>query len=551
MSDKNLRIIPLGGMGEVGRNMILLEYDEKIVVIDCGLMFPENDMLGVDIVIPNTSYLLEHKDRLLGFVITHGHEDHIGALPYVLPQVNAPIYATRLTRGLIEVKLKEHRLLDKADLHTVLPGELITLGPFKIEPFRVSHSIPDAVGLAIDTPVGLVVHTGEYKFDYTPVDGNLTDFQRLASYGARGVLALLSDSTNAERPGSTPSERVVSESFDYVFSQAKGRVIVSTFASNISRIQQVIDSAIKHGRRVGIVGRSMVDNVRMAIDLGYLNVPPGVMLPINELDKLPPSHVAIACTGTQGEPTSALVRMANQEHRQVNIVAGDTVVLSATPIPGNEELVARTLNNLFRLGAKVFYHRLLPVHVSGHASQEEQKLMITLTRPKFFVPVQGEYRHLVLHGELAQQLGIPAENVFVIENGQILELDSNSGTIVRDGVPNGYVFVDGLGVGDVGAVVLRDRQHLAQDGFLIAIVALNRDTGELAREPELISRGFVFIRDAEQLLAQAKQQVIKALQKHGPTHSFGVEDRIHGVLSEFLYQQTRRRPMILPVVMQV
>ncbi len=552
MSTKKLRIIPLGGMGEVGRNMTVLEYDQNILVVDCGLMFPENDMLGVDIVIPNTAYLVEHKDWLRGFVITHGHEDHIGALPYVLPQVSAPIYATRLTRGLIEVKLKDHKLLEKVELHTVQPGEKVALGPFNVEFFRVSHSIPDAVGIAVDTPVGLVVHTGEYKFDYTPVHGSPTDVQRLASYGARGVLALLSDSTNAERPGSTPSERVVSESFDFVFSQAKGRVIVSTFASNISRIQQVIDSAVKQGRRVGVVGRSMVDNVRMAADLGYLNIPPGVLLPVNELEKLLLHQVTIVCTGTQGEPTSALVRMANQEHRQVNIMAGDTVVLSATPIPGNEELVARTLNNLFRLGAKVFYHRLLPVHVSGHASQEEQKLMITLTRPKFFVPIQGEYRHLVLHSELAQQLGIPAENVFVIENGQVLELDENSGTIIRDGVPGGYVFVDGLGVGDVGAVVLRDRHHLSQDGFLIAIVALNRETGELAVDPELISRGFVYVRDAEELLAQARQQVVKALEKQASAaHSFGFEERIKEVLTEFLYQQTKRRPMILPVVMQV
>jgi len=436
-------------------------------------------------------------------------------------------------------------------LHTVQPGEKITFGPFKVEFFRVSHSIPDATGIAIETPVGLVVHTGEYKFDYTPVDGNLTDIQRLAAYGARGVLLLLSDSTNAERPGSTPSERVVSESFDYVFGQARGRVIVSTFASNISRIQQVIDSAVKHKRRLGVVGRSMVDNVRMAMDLGYLNIPPGVLLPINELDKLPPSQVAIACTGTQGEPTSALVRMANQEHRQVNIMAGDTIVLSATPIPGNEELVARTLNNLFRLGARVYYHQLLPVHVSGHASQEEQKLMITLTKPRFFVPIGGEYRHLVLHGELAQQLGVPPENVFVIENGEILELDENSGTIIKDGVPGGYVFVDGLGVGDVGAVVLRDRQHLAQDGFLIAIIALNRESGKLAVEPELISRGFVYMRDAEELLAQAKQEVIQALQRYERGHSFGIEERIHDVLSEFLYERTKRRPMILPMVMQV
>ncbi len=543
-----LRIIPLGGCGEIGRNMTLFEYGENIAVVDAGLMFPENDMLGVDIVIPNINYLVEHKDWVRGIVITHGHEDHIGALPYILPQINVPIYATRLTRGLIEVKLREHKLAAQAQLHTVHAGDRFPLGPFIVEVFRVSHSIPDAVGVALDTPVGLIVHTGEYKFDYTPVDGQVTDFHRLAGYGERGVLALLADSTNSEREGATPSEKVVSETLDRIFAEAGGRIIVSTFASNISRVRQVIEAAQRYGRHVGIVGRSMVENTKMAQELGYLQLPDEGLLKLEEMEQLPPGEVAIVCTGTQGEPTSALVRMAQQEHKVVNVRAGDTVVLSASPIPGNEELVARTLNNLFRLGATVYYHRLLPVHVSGHASREEQKLMISLTRPKFFIPIQGEYRHLALQAQLAHELGIPPENTFIIENGQVLELNEDSGRIVGE-VPGGYVFVDGLGVGDVGDIVLRDRHHLAQDGFMIAIVAVERESGELAADPELISRGFVYVRNAEELLEQAKERVVAAMHKQG--HPFGVEDKIHDVLSQFLYEQTRRRPMILPVVIQV
>ena len=548
MGKQALRLIPLGGAGEVGRNMLVLEYEDNIMVIDAGLMFPEHDMLGVDIVIPDITYLLERKEAVRGIVITHGHEDHIGGLPYVLPQINVPIYATRLTRGFIEVKLAEHKLLSQAQLHTVQAGDQFELGPFRVELFRVTHSIPDSVGVAVETPVGLVVHTGEYKFDYTPVDGQTTDFQRLANYGARGVLVLLSDSTNAERSGATPSEQLVSETFDRIFSQTEGRIIVSTFASNISRVQQVIDTAQAHGRRVGVVGRSMVENVKMATELGYLRLPEEGLLRPGEMEDLPSNRVAIVCTGSQGEPTSALVRMANQEHRQIRIRPGDTVILSATPIPGNEELVSRTLNNLYRLGAKVYYHRLMPVHVSGHASQEEQKLMITLTRPKFFVPIQGEYRHLVLHGELARQLGIPRENIFIIENGQVLEVTPDSATVV-DKVPGGYVFVDGLGVGDVGSIVLRDRHHLAEDGFVVAVVAIERETGRLAAEPELISRGFVYMGESEALLEAAKEKVIRAIRRH--KHPFGVEERIHDVLSGYFYEQTKRHPMILPVVLQV
>lgn len=548
MSKNRLRLIPLGGVGEIGKNMMLMEYGENIIVIDAGLMFPENYMLGIDIVIPDISYLLEHEDKVKGIVITHGHEDHIGGLPYVLPQVNVPIYATRLTKGLIEVKLKEHNLLKTASLHTIQPGDALDLGPFRIEFFRVCHSIPDGVGLAVETPVGLVVHSGDFKFDHSPVDGRLTDFAKLAELSGRGVLVLLSDSTNAETPGYTHSEQEIGETFDRIFSKAKGRIIVATFASNISRIQQVIETAERYSRRVGVVGRSMVNNVKMATELGYLNVSPDMLLTIDEINRLPPRKVVMVCTGSQGEPTSALVRMASDEYRSISIRPGDTVIVSATPIPGNEELINHTLNNLFRLGADVYYDELLDVHVSGHASQEEQKLMINLIKPRFFVPIHGEYRHLVLHAQMAQQLGIPEKNIFVIESGQVLEFDGNEGWLGEE-VAGGYVFVDGLGVGDVGQVVLRDRQHLSRDGFLIAVVAVDEKTGELLAEPDIISRGFVYMREAEDLIEQAKEQVLIALKKSGSRTV--VSAKIKDTLSEFLYEQTRRRPMILPVVIEV
>jgi len=544
---ETLRIIPLGGVGEVGKNMTVLELGETAIAIDCGLMFPESDMLGIDLVVPDISYLMEAPDYLKAIFLTHGHEDHIGALPYVLRQIDVPLYATPLTRGLIEVKLRGARLLETTEIHTIAPRDRVQVGPFTVEPFHVCHSIPDSVGLAVDTPHGLVVHTGEYKFDYTPVDGRLTDYGALAEFGRRGVLVLLSDSTNAERPGYTPSERVVSETFEKVFAQARGRIIVSTFASNISRVQQVIDSALKHNRRVGVVGRSMIENVRMARALGYLTAPDDMFLRLEELDRLPPSQVTIVCTGTQGEPTSALVRMANQEHRQVNIQPGDTVILSATPIPGNEELVHRTLNNLFRLGAIVYYHHLLPVHVSGHASQEEQKMMISLTQPRYFIPIGGEYRHLVLHAQLAKGLGIPEENIFVVENGQVIEFDER-GARLGERVSGGHVLIDGLGIGDVGEVVLRDRRALSRDGFVVVVVALDEATGELVEGPDIVSRGFVYMRDAEELIEEAKDLVVEVLSNG---HRDTAGNLIRDTLAEFLYRQTRRRPMIFPVVLEV
>jgi len=548
LAKNKLRLIPLGGLGEIGKNMMLMEYGENIIVIDAGLMFPEDYMLGIDIVIPDISYLLEKKDKVRGIIFTHGHEDHIGALPYVLPRLNVPIYATKLTRGLIEVKLKEYKLLGEAKLNTVQRGDVLNLGPFKVEFFHVSHSIPDGVGLAVDTPVGTAVHSGDFKFDHSPIDGQPTDLAKLADLGSKGVLVLLSDSTNAEDTGYTPSEQEIGETFDRLFSQAKGRIIVATFASNISRIQQIVDTAIKYDRQVAIVGKSMVDSAKMAMELRYLRVPANVLLQIDEVDRLPPEKVVIACTGSQGEPTSALVRMANREHKHLRLVPGDTVIVSATPIPGNEEVINHTIDHLFKQGASVYYDRLMDVHVSGHGSQEDQKLMINLVRPKFFVPIHGEYRHLVLHARLAEQVGIPRENIFIVESGQVLELDERSGQV--DGkVPGGPVFVDGLGVGDVGNIVLRDRRLLSQDGFLLAVVTVDERTGELLGGPDIISRGFVYMRDSEELIEKAKEQVLKALKRGG--RRGGINQTIKNVLSKFLYEQTKRRPMILPVVMEV
>lgn len=544
-----LRIVPLGGVGEVGRNMTLIEYGDDAIAIDCGLMFPENDMLGIDLVIPDVTYLLDNPDLLKGIFLTHGHEDHIGALPYILPQVSAPLYATQLTRGLIEIKLKEAKLLSKTEINTITTNSVIEIGPFTIEPFHVCHSIPDAVGYAIYTPNGLVIHTGEYKFDQNPADGRLPDFDRLRRYGDEGVLVLLSDSTNAERSGHTPSEQIVSETFDQIFDQAKGRVIVSTFASNISRVQQVINTAMRHNRKLAVVGRSMVDNVKMALALGYLRAPEDMMVHVDDLEDYPDSQIAIVCTGTQGEPTSALVRMANQEHRQVSLKKGDTVILSATAIPGNEELVHRTLNNLFRLGVDVIYQSLMPVHVSGHASQEEQKMMLELVRPTYFIPIQGEYRMLVLHGRLGEAVGIPPENIFVIENGQVIEFEEDI-AYLTERVPSGQVLVDGLGVGDVGSVVLRDRHLLSRDGFVVVVMALDEKTGQLIDGPDIISRGFVYVRDSEELIEEAKERVIELLES-GKVHRDTAATAIRDSLSEFLYQRTRRAPMIFPMVLEV
>ena len=551
MEQSTLKIIPLGGVGEIGKNMIVFEHDQDLLIVDCGLMFPESDMLGIDIVIPDMEYVFDRREHVRAIVITHGHEDHIGGLPYLVREVNAPIHATRLTRGLIEVKLKEHRLLDGADLHTLEPDDAtsrVDAGSFQVESFRVNHSIPDSVGLAIHTPVGTVVHSGDFKFDQSPVDGRLTDFARLAMLGAQGVHVLLSDSTNAEHSGHTPSERVVGETFDRIFGQAEGRVIVATFASNISRIQQVVDTARKHGRRVGIVGRSMLSYARRAYELGYLDIAPDDLLTPQQMNDLPPHEVAIACTGSQGEPTSALVRMAVGEHRMVNVQRGDSVIVSATPIPGNEELVNHTLDNLFRAGAEVYSHEEMEVHVSGHASRDEHKLMLSLIKPRFFVPVHGEYRHLVRHARLAKQSGVAEENVFVVESGTVLEFGADWGRV--DGqVTEGHVMVDGLGIGDVGSVVLRDRHLLSRDGFVVVVVAVHAATGQVVQKPEIITRGFVYLKEAGELIEEASDRVTQALGR-GATGAVA-QAKIKDVLAEFLYERTKRRPMILPVVMEL
>jgi ribonuclease J len=549
MSDTDrVRLVPLGGVGEIGKNMMALEYGDDMLLIDAGLMFPENDMLGIDIVIPDISYVIDRRENLRAIILTHGHEDHIGALPYVLAEVNAPVYGTKLTLGLAQVKLREHQLLDRVELHTIEPRDVLPVGPFSIEFFHVCHSIPDTVGLGITTPVGLIVHSGDYKFDSHPVDGQLTDFAKLQELGDRGVMLLLSDSTNTEMPGFTPSEKEVGETFERVFSEARGRVLVATFASNVSRVQQVIATAQRHGRRVGLVGRSMSKNMRMAARLGYLDIDPDELLLPEEMNGLPDDRVAIVCTGSQGEPTSALVRMAMGEERHITLRRGDTVILSAEPIPGNEELVNRTIDNLFRSGADVQYHLLSHVHVSGHGSQEDQKLMLKLTRPRHFVPIHGEYRHLVLHSRLAREHGLDEDDIFVVESGHALEL-SPEGCSLGERVAASHVLVDGLGVGDVGRVVLRDRYHLSRDGFLVAIVALDMDSGEILVGPEILSRGFVYMRDSEELIDLAREEVWHALSPVGPRSV--VSAKIKDALGELCYRHTGRRPVILPVVMEV
>lgn len=546
---KKLRIIPLGGVGEIGKNMTAFEYDDSILVLDAGMMFPEAHMLGVDLVIPDITYLLENRERVVGIIISHGHEDHIGSLPYILPRLNVPLYATKLTAGLIQVKLKLHKVRD-ATINVISGRDTFQLGPFTVETFHVSHSIPDGIGIALTTPVGTIVHSGDFKFDPDPVDGEMTDFAKLAELGTRGVLALMSDSTNADSPGHTPSEQIIKETFERVFALAKGRIIVATFASNISRIQQAIDAAQRFERKVCVIGRSIQDNVKMCVELGYLQVDPNRFIRADELDDYAAEEILIVCTGGQGEPTSALTKMANREHKQVTLKKGDTVILSASAIPGNEEMVNKTLNNLFREGATVFYDRFMDVHVSGHASQEEQKWMIKLVRPKYFIPVHGEYRHLVIHGRLAESLGYRPENIFVVEKGDVVELDDQGKAYVtRQAVAAADVLVDGLGVGDIGSVVLRDRHHLAQDGFFIAMLGIDRRTGEIVFGPEIETRGFVYNPEAESIIEGAKQTIRDALA--ASAHDTGLSMTLKQVVGEYLYKTTRRRPMVIPLVTEL
>lgn len=551
--EPKVSIIPLGGLGEIGKNMMVVRYGENILVVDCGLMFPEEDLLGIDMVIPDISYLLENKNIVRGIVLTHGHEDHIGALPYVLKQINVPVYGTQLTLGILREKLRERHLIDKVKLNCVKPRDVIPIGPFKVEFIRVSHSIPDAVALAIETPVGVIVHTGDFKLDLTPVDGEVTDFHRLSQLGENGVLALLSDSTNVERPGYTLSESVVGQTFDETFRHATERIIIATFASNVHRLQQAITNAHRYDKKVAVVGRSMVNVVNIARELKYLNVPDGVLVELDEARRLPRNQVVYLTTGSQGEPMSALTRMANRDHRQVEIMPGDTIIISATPIPGNEVLVSRIIDQLFKLGANVIYESISGIHVSGHPSQEELKLMINLVKPKFFIPVHGEYRMLIKHAKLAREMGIPKPNIFVAENGQVIELSRRSGRFAGR-VTAGRVLVDGLGVGDVGNIVLRDRRQLSQDGILIVVVTISRETGQIISGPDIVSRGFVYVRESEELIEEVRDKVKSVLVKCTDkkiTEWASIKSLVRDDLSKYLYEKTRRRPMILPIIMEV
>jgi len=545
VSDGKLRIIPLGGLGEIGRNMLVLEYEEALLIIDAGIMFPENDMLGVDVVIPDFSYVAERAERVKAIIITHGHEDHIGALPYLLDRVQAPVYATKLTRGLIEVKLPS---LKEVEMHTIEAGDRLEIPPFAVEFYNVSHSIPDGVGLGITTPVGLIVHSGDFKFDHSPVNGQRTDFAKIAELGQRGVLLLLSDSTNAEKPGYTPSERYLEETLGRIFAGAQGRVIVATFASNISRIQQVIDTSEQYGRRVAIVGRSMVNNFRIARQLGYVRVADDLLLPLEQLKDVPDREVTLICTGSQGEPTSALVRMGERGYRSVNVKAGDTIIVSANPIPGNEEYVNRTLDNLFRLGADVYYDEILDVHVSGHASQEEQKLLISMLRPRYFVPIHGEYRHLVWHSKLARECGIPPENIFVIETGDVLELDRDGARVV-DHLADNLVLVDGHGPKAVAHDVLQERTSLARSGFLVAVVLADKYTSALVGEPQIVTRGFLYEGEEAALEARLRQEIEETLARGGTRAD--LTKRLQASLERAAYAETGRRPVVVPVVIKV
>lgn len=556
IADNAVAMIPLGGLGEIGKNMWALETSRDIVLIDTGVMFPEDDMLGVDLVIPDIAYLKEKKDKVRGIVLTHGHEDHIGALPYVLRDIRVPVYGTRLTLGLVRLRLQEHSMQDTR-LIEVKAGERLRVGDVGMELIHVNHSIPDVIALAIDTPAGKIVFATDFKFDQTSIDGKPTDIQRLGELGNEGVLALFSDSTNAERPGYTRSEKYVGDGFNRIFRTAKGRVVVATFASNVHRVQQVFDSAAAVGRKVCVIGRSMINVVTIAAELGYLRYPPKMLIDVNEVDRHPPEEIVILSTGSQGEPMAALSRMAAAEHRQVEIVPGDTVIISAHPIPGNERSVGRTINQLYKLGAEVIYQDDRGIHVSGHASQEELKWMINLCKPRFFVPIHGEYRMLWHHGQLAQELGLPEENVFLLDLGDVLQFSKTrrgAQAKVTGRVAAGQVFVDGLGVGDVGNVVLRDRRQLSQDGILIVVVAVDKQTGAIVSGPDIVSRGFVYIRESEQLLDEARERVtdaISQLEAKGPVQWNTLKNSMRDALTRFLYDRTQRRPIILPVVMEV
>ena len=549
-----LKIIPLGGLHEVGKNITVFQYDNEMIVVDCGLSFPEDDMLGVDLVIPDITYIIKNQEKLKGMVITHGHEDHIGSVPYFLKQVNTPIYGTKLTLGLIKNKLEEHRLVDSTKLNEVNPGETIKLGKhFKVEFIQSSHSIPDSVMLAIHTPVGTVLHTGDFKVDYTPMDGKIMDFGRLAELGNKGVLALMSDSTNAERKGFTMSESTVGEVFEKLFTNCTKRIVVATFASNVHRVQQIVNCAVKYGRKIAVCGRSMINMITTARELGYIECPDNLFIDIDMINNYTDDQLLIITTGSQGETMSALTRMASGTHRKVKITPNDLVIISANPIPGNEKNVSKVIDSLMQIGAEVVYSALEDVHVSGHACQEEQKLILALTKPKYFIPVHGEYRHLIAHSETAKLMGVPKENIFKLENGKILEMDKNSAEFTGM-VQSGIILVDGLGIGDVGNVVLRDRQHLSQDGLIIVVLTMNGGSGEVIAGPDVISRGFVYVRESENVMDEIKAVVrheVHKCEEQGIRDWATIKNSIRENLREYIFSKTKRNPMIIPIVMEI
>ena len=548
-----VKIIPLGGVNEIGKNLTAIEYKNDIVVIDCGLKFPDEDMFGIDLVIPDITYLMKNKEKVSGIFLTHGHEDHIGALPYVLKQLNVPVYGTKLTLGIVETKLKEHGLLSSTELIRVKPRDVIRLNSVSVEFIKTNHSIADSVAIAVHTPLGVVLHTGDFKVDYTPIDGEAMDFARFAELGKKGVLAMMADSTNVEKAGYTNSERIVGESLTRIFGKTKGRIIIATFASNIHRIQQIIDAASVYGRKVAVSGRSMENIMNVAIELGYIEVDKDSLVSIDQINKYNNDQIVIITTGSQGEPMSALSRMAASEHRKVNIVEGDTIIISATPIPGNEKLVSKVINQLFKKGAEVIYGSQENIHVSGHACQEELKLMQTLVKPKYFIPVHGEYRHLKQHGELATKLGLDEKSVVIPDVGDIIEVTRNS--IKKNGtVASGQIFVDGLGVGDVGNIVLRDRKHLSQDGILTVVVTLSKENKSIVAGPDIISRGFVYVRESEGLMDEARDIVRNTLldcEEKKITDWATLKLNVRDELRTYLYEKTKRKPMILPIIMEI
>ena len=552
-SKKKIKVIPLGGLGEVGKNITVIEYGEEIIVVDCGMTFPDSEMYGIDVVIPDVTYLVNNKDRVKGFFITHGHEDHIGAIPYILNQINAPIYATNLTIGLIQSKLEEHKMLDIVDLNVVKPGDTIALEKLKIEFIRTNHSIADSCALAIHTPLGIVVHTGDIKVDFTPVDGNVIDLQRLAKIGKQGVLLLMADSTNACHPGYTMSEKTVGETLDNLFSKGKGRIIVATFASNIHRLQQIINSSIKYGRKIAFSGRSMEKISEVAIRLGYLDMPEGLLIDLKDLKLYNSNQITIVTTGSQGEPMSALTRMASSTHKNIQIEKDDMIIISANPIPGNEKAVSKVINELTQKGANVIYKSIEEIHVSGHACEQELKLLQSILKPKYFVPVHGEYKHLRKHILIAEEVGLQKEKSFILENGEVLSLNRKLACISGK-IQTGNVLVDGIGIGDVGNIVLRDRKNLSKDGIINIIVAIEKETRSIISGPDIVTRGFIYVRESEELVNQIKEISYDSIQTSIDKNIFKwseIKNNIRNDVGSFIYSKTKRKPIIVPIIMEV